>query len=174
MLPADAASYARIHTYGTSIPDSFSRYRSQTMQPKTQNQLQDTRHHVMHHNSHPAGGPSLPPPQKHSGVSPLHSCAVVFVRGLLLARRVGTGVFRVVARVGRVVAEGLHAGSSGGVVGLQRALARPVEDDAGVDEETDEGGAREGESSQQVVMGRMRVRRIVNSQDDDWDDNVQR
>lgn len=118
------------------------------MQPKTQNQLQDTRHHVMHRNSHPARGPSLPPPQKHSGVSPLHLCAVVFIRSLLLTGRVGTGVFRVVAWVGRVVAEGLHASSRGGVVGLQRALARPVEDDAGVDEETDEGGAREGESSQ--------------------------
>lgn len=112
-----------------------------------QNQLQDTRYHVMHRNSHPARGPSPLPRQKHSGVSPLRSCAVVFIRGFLLAGRVGTGVLWVVARVGRVVAEGLHACSRGGVVGLQRALARPVEDDAGVDEETDEGGAREEESN---------------------------
>lgn len=83
---------------------------------------------------------------------------------------------RVVARVGRGLAQGLHAGSSRGVVGPQRPLARLVEDDAGVDEKADKGGAREGEQ-QMLATGHglyVCVARMLYSQDDDWDDDVRR
>lgn len=89
--------------------------------------------------------------ENHSGARPMRSCVVVVIRGLLLPGRVRRGALRFVACIGRLVAQGLHVGSRGGVVGLQRALARLVEDDAGVDEKADKGGAREGGKQQMLA-----------------------
>ncbi|KAL2288627.1 hypothetical protein FJTKL_03323 [Diaporthe vaccinii] len=139
-----------------------------------QSQLQDTRYHFMHHNSHPTGEPRLLPPGQHIGASPVRLCpAVVVIRGLWLLGGVRRGAVRVVARVGRGLAQGLHAGSSRGVVGPQRPLARLVEDDAGVDEKADKGGTREGEQ-QMLATGHglyVCVARMLYSQDDDGDDD---
>lgn len=98
----------------------------------------------MHHNSHME--PHVPPQENHAGDDRVSSGLAVVVHVIATGRL--AGVIRglrlvVVARVGRGLAVRLHAGSGGGTPGIQRSLARPVEDDAGVDEKANEGGARE-------------------------------
>lgn len=97
----------------------------------------------MNHNSH--AEPRVTPQENHTGEHPAISGLAVVVHVVTTGRL--TGVVRglglvVVARVGRGLAVRLHPGSGGGGPGIQRSLARLVEDDAGIDEKANEGGAR--------------------------------
>lgn len=175
--PSDAHNYSIKIANPTRYLFTFSKRRNKMINAKCKGN-QDSRYHVM---SYPSKSSRLTTPRS----SAVRLCLTVVVhvvvamcltrvvRGLWLLRRVGRGLLLAVARVGRVLGVGLQAGGGGRVVGLQCALARLVEDDAGVDEKAKEGGARK-EEHMLVYVHNLLVARRVYSQDDDWNDNVRR